>query len=108
MTGAIANVNSDVSLLLENEPTPSKVFHLIYRLSLFPHMVERFEKELEPCVMTRYLLDLCQDYSKAQSRLRVKDAKADVAEARFLLLWCVRRVLQSGATILGLPIVEKM
>ncbi|KAI8599259.1 hypothetical protein EDD21DRAFT_380334 [Dissophora ornata] len=63
---------------------------------------------LDPYVLVPYLFHLAGEIGQANHALRVKGMDPSVAEARWLLFWAAKRVLEEGLTLLGLELAERM
>jgi arginyl-tRNA synthetase len=94
---------SDFSIFKEKEE-----HSLVRSLSLFPLFLERAEKEREPFVLGKYLLDLTKSFNRFYNSHRILDAEPDVVKARILLAHCTAEILSKGLNILGIPTLEKM
>lgn len=81
---------------------------LVRILSLFPLFLERAEREREPFVVGKYLLDLTKTFNRFYNAHRILDDEPKVAKARMLLVHCTAEILSKGLEILGIPTLEKM
>jgi arginyl-tRNA synthetase len=79
----------------------------------YPEKIKIAAELNEPYIISAYLLDLVglfstyfQKYKSAQDKILSDDPK--LTKARVNLVWCVRTVLKSGLTILGIQAPEKM
>lgn len=98
----------DVSLLILPEE-----FAIAKKLSLFPDIINRAAEEYEPFHVSFYLLELCglfntyyQKYKSPEDR--IISSSPDKGDSRIALINCIRKVLHSGLTILGLSSPEMM
>ncbi|KAI1310277.1 Arginyl-tRNA synthetase [Mortierella claussenii] len=66
------------------------------------------QETLDPYSLTSYLFRLAAEIGQANRVLRVKDMESPVAEARWLLFWSAKQVLEQGLRLLGLEFVEHM
>ena len=76
---------------------------LIKTLSAFPEKVEQARRELEPSVISRYLLDVCADFNRFYHDcpvLRAQDQK--VKNTRVSLVRATSIVLNNGLKLIGL------
>ena len=81
---------------------PSEV-DIIKTLSLFPEKVEQARRDLEPSVISRYLLDVCQEFNRFYHDcpvLRAEDAK--VRSTRLAIVEATSVVLSNGLKLIGL------
>ncbi|KAG0319498.1 Arginyl-tRNA synthetase [Dissophora globulifera] len=63
---------------------------------------------LDPFVLVPYLFHLATEIGQANHILRVKGMESAVAEARWLLFWAAKQVLEEGLQLLGVEFVEHM
>ncbi len=101
--GRPANPNADAALLTQPEE-----YEIVKALARFGETVERAADEYEPSVLCRYLLDLCSLFNNYYHKHRIIDAGEGVADARVLLVDCVRQVLANGLRLLGVQAPRKM
>ena len=81
---------------------PSEV-DIIKTLSLFPEKVEQARRDLEPSVISRYLLDVCQEFNRFYHDcpvLRAEDEK--VRSTRLAIVEATSVVLSNGLKLVGL------
>ncbi|KAF9958183.1 Arginyl-tRNA synthetase [Mortierella alpina] len=71
-------------------------------------VVSQLHELQDPHLLVSYLFNLAAEIGHANRVLRVKDMASNVAEARWLLFWAAKRVLEQGLELLGLPSVEQM
>ncbi|KAJ2704945.1 arginyl-tRNA synthetase, partial [Coemansia spiralis] len=96
-TGIKINPDANVSLLTEDA-----THRIITLVACYPDVLAAAIASLEPCTVVQYLFKLCHAISSAWSTIKVLGQPDDVAEARMLMYWCARTVLDSGLTLLGL------
>ena len=94
---------SDFSIFKEKEE-----HDLIRSLSHFPLSLERAEKEREPFVLGKYLLDLTKAFNRFYNSHRILDENDELAQARMLLVHSTAEVLSKGLGLLGIPTLERM
>ncbi len=96
----------EVSLALLCEPEPLQV---IRKLAEFPEVILGSAESREPHRVTHYLHELASLFHTFYNQYRVLDAtQPDVTQARLVLVDCVRTVLKSGLTLLGVSAPEAM
>jgi arginyl-tRNA synthetase len=78
---------------------------LLYR---YPAVVQQAAAEYEPATISRYLVDLASAVSRYWHDVRILTEDPAQTDARVLLSWSARNVLQSGLTLLGVPALEEM
>ncbi len=82
--------------------------YLITMLEKFPAIVEDAAKHYRPSMITRYLLDLCQEFNSYYHDVPVLKAEEDVRNARLYLLSCIKTVLENGLGLLGIEAPDQM
>ncbi|KAG0283708.1 Arginyl-tRNA synthetase [Linnemannia gamsii] len=106
-SGTTLNTDANTALLTEPE-----AFELANMISQYPEMTLSALHTLEPSTIVNYLFGLSHAISSANQVLQVKavaeKGDTELAEARFLLLWCAKVVLGDGMRILGLEPLERM
>ncbi|KAG0360891.1 Arginyl-tRNA synthetase [Podila minutissima] len=103
-SGTRLNPEANLSLL---QPYP-EAFHLALVIAEWVDIQDTLTQSLDPYPLVNYLFHLAAEIGQANRVFRVKDMEASVAEARWLLFWCAKRVLEHGLTLLGLESVERM
>lgn len=88
-----------------DEPSALQV---LKRLSQFPETIRKAADAYEPSIMSRYLLDLAQDFNRFYNSCRVIGEAAHVEAARLALVNAVATVLRRGLYLLGLTAPEQM
>lgn len=81
---------------------------VLKRLSQFPETIVKAAETYEPSTMSRYLLDLAQDFNRFYNSCRII-GEADAVEAsRLALVTAAAAVLRRGLSLLGLTAPEQM
>lgn len=100
------SINSDFdSSLLESK----EEYNLVKQLSLFPTKVIDAMTALEPSIITRYLVDLAQDFNRFyhnHSILNVEDE--NIKRGRLALTMATKITLQNGLRLIGLKAPERV
>lgn len=100
------SINSDFdSSLLESK----EEYNLVKQLSLFPTKVIDAMTALEPSIITRYLVDLAQDFNRFyhnHSILNVEDE--NIKRGRLALTLATKITLQNGLRLIGLKAPERV
>ncbi len=83
--------------------TEDAEINILKTLSLFPEKVEQARKELEPSVISRYLLDVCQEFNRFYHDCPVLKAADETARnTRLTLVRATANVLKNGLNLIGL------
>lgn len=83
--------------------TADAEYNIIKTLSLFPEKVEQATRELEPSVISRYLLDVCQEFNRFYHDCPVLKAEDEtVKNARLAIVKAASIVLHNGLKLIGL------
>lgn len=101
-TAADAN-GVDFSLLCDDETVD-----VVTLLSRYESVVEEAAEKYEPCLISRYLLDLAQSFNRFYIDHRVVTEDEATTKARLLLTYCVKNTLKNGLYLLLIKAPEKM
>ena len=93
----------DFSLLTANEET-----ELIDKLGSFPEEILVAAGTYDPSRLTRYALDLASMFHTFYNACRIKGEDEGLMQARLALAHCVKTVLASDLSILGVEAPERM
>ncbi len=83
---------------------PSDLTRLLHR---FPELVERAADELEPHILTTYLLEIASTFNSWYAQEQILDGTPAAAN-KVAIAEAVARTLKNGLWILGIPAPEKM
>ncbi|KAG0045420.1 Arginyl-tRNA synthetase [Gryganskiella cystojenkinii] len=101
------NPEADLSLLEETPEAYALTLALVeYEDLLTPTSVISVNMDPSPFIL--YLFNVAAAVGQANRTMRVKGMRTDVAEARWLLFWCAKRVLDRGLWLLGLEPIGMM
>lgn len=82
---------------------------LILELASFPEVVENAAEKMRPHLVSTYLYNLSNVFSKFYAANRVLDAETkEIAQTRLAMVRGFETVLSKGLGILGVPIPDKM
>lgn len=95
--------SGDYTVLIEPQE-----FALIKLLLNFPEIVKNSLDNLQPHLITNYLIELCRSFNEFYHSCPVLQANNDVKPARLVLIDCVRKVLSTGLYLIGVEAPEKM
>ena len=77
--------------------------NIIKTLGLFPEKVEQARRELEPSVISRYMLDVCQEFNRFYHDCPVLKAEdEEVKNTRLAIVKATGTVLHNGLKLIGL------
>lgn len=81
---------------------------VIKTLQWFGERVEQAANKREPSIITRYLLDLAQDFNRFYHACHILADDPKLCKARLALVQCVKIALQNGLRLIGLEAPEKI
>ncbi|HHW99389.1 MAG TPA: arginine--tRNA ligase [Firmicutes bacterium] len=81
---------------------------VLKRLSQFPEAIVKAAETYEPSTMSRYLLDLAQDFNRFYNTCRIIGEETAVESSRLALVKAVAQVMRRGLYLLGLSAPEQM
>jgi arginyl-tRNA synthetase len=90
--------------LLQNK----EALAVIRELYLFGDRVEQAMHKLEPSIITRYLVDLAQEFNRFYHECHILVDDIDLYKARIALVKCVQITLRNGLQLIGLKAPEKI
>ena len=93
----------DVSLLNDKES-----LNVISTLYNFQNVLMQVVEKNEPSLLTRYLIELAQNYSNFYNENRIVDENKALQDARAYLTYAVGLVLKTGSGLLGMEMPNKM
>jgi arginyl-tRNA synthetase len=102
-SGREVNSGFDGNLLASKEE-----YLLIKTLYQFPARAMQAMNDLEPSVITRYLVDLAQDFNRFYHECPILVEDISLQEARLALVKAVRTTLANGLRLIGLSAPERV
>lgn len=81
---------------------------LISLLNRYPEILKEAARKFEPCVVTRYAVDVAQSYNKFYYRHKINNAAAPVKNARLRLTAATKQILSNALGVLGIATPAKM
>lgn len=86
-----------------------KEVSLIQNLTSYPSIVEQAGKDFSPALIANYVYDLVKEYNQFyQTSPILKEENADTMNMRLMLSACTVKVIESGMSLLGIEMPEKM
>jgi arginyl-tRNA synthetase len=105
----LRRANKDVDFDFDSGLLSSKEeFQLVKSLYLFPHKVVSAMEDLEPSIITRYLVDLAQDFNRFYHEHSILVEDEALRNARLALVLCVNQTLANGLRLIGLKAPERV
>ncbi len=81
---------------------------LVKHLSWFSHQLDRVVEQNKPSILATYLLDLTKKFNAFYKDHKVIVDDPDLRTARLALVEQTREILESGLSLLGVPLPERM
>lgn len=105
----LRKANRDIDLDFDSSLLSSKEeYQLVKTLYLFPQRIIAAMKDLEPSVITRYLVDLAQDFNRFYHEHSILVEDNDLQNARLALVQSVKTTLENGLKLIGLNAPERV
>jgi arginyl-tRNA synthetase len=79
-----------------------------FHLSMWPDTIKNAYTQLEPSIITKYLLDLVQLVNDAYQKHRVITSDPETARTLLTVFWAAKVILKKGAELLGLSTLTRM
>lgn len=83
-------------------------FALVKTIYSFPDKVKLAMEELEPSIITRYLIDLAQDFNRFYNNNKIAVDDPEVRKARLALTMATKITLANGLKLIGLTAPERI
>ncbi|MBC8500358.1 MAG: arginine--tRNA ligase [Nanoarchaeota archaeon] len=81
---------------------------LISKLAEYPKKVEEASNNYKPSLVSRYLLELAQNFNEFYHEHPILRTEPTLRGARIALILAIKRVLKNGLALLGIEAPEKM
>ncbi len=94
---------ADLSLATSDEE-----YALVMLLNRFQSVVREASEKYEPCVVTRYVTELAQQFNKFYNNCSIMKAEDNVRDARLKLTEAACICIRSALHLIGVEVVEKM
>lgn len=105
----LRRANNEISLDFDASLLSSKEeYQLVKTLYLFPEKIFTAMEELEPSVITRYLVDLAQDFNRFYHEHSILVEDQALRNARLALVQAVKITLVNGLKLIGLSAPEQV
>jgi len=105
----LRKANREVSLDFDPALLSSKEeYRLVKTIYLFPEKVLAAMEELEPSIITRYLVDLAQDFNRFYHEHSILVEDEELKSARLALVQATKNVLAIGLKLIGISAPERV
>jgi len=101
--GSISQTDFDSSILSSDEE-----YKLVKTLSQFPAKIKQALDDLEPSVITRYLVDVAQDFNRFYHEHSILVEDKSLRNARLALVQATKLTLSNGLWLIGLHAPERV
>jgi arginyl-tRNA synthetase len=95
----------DVDILNLQNKDAINVLNLLYS---FNDIIQMVAQKNEPSILTRYLIDLSQEFSGFYNNNHILCDDKKIQDARLYLTYMVKTVLETGLNLLGIQVPDKM
>ena len=82
--------------------------NILNKLAEFPKKVEDTYNNFKPHIIANYVYELANIFNEYYHKYPVLKAEEDVKKARLLLIYCIKRVIYNGLSLLGIEAPERM
>ena len=83
-------------------------YNIVKLIYGFTDILEQVTDKYEPCILSRYLIELSQCFSNFYNENKIIVEEKDVLDARIGLTYIVSNILKTGANLLGIQMPSKM
>ncbi|MEG1255718.1 arginine--tRNA ligase [Clostridium sp.] len=92
-----------------NTLTSSEEFELVKELSGFNNAIKHALDKLQPCIVTRYTIDVAKAFNKFYNAINISNSEDKITkQTRLALVKATLQVLQNGLNLIGLETVDEM
>ena len=102
--GGVADI-ADVDSNLLQDDYSIKLLKLIYE---FEDVLVQVTDKNEPSILSRYLIDVAKAYSNFYNENKIISEDKALQNARVYLTYAVGKILETGASLLGIEVPDKM
>lgn len=88
--------------------TSAEEFALIKLLNRYSNAIHEAAEKYEPCIVTRYIIDLAQQFNKFYNHCNIMKTEGELQKARLGLVAASCQCLQSALNLIGVEVVEQM
>jgi len=103
----LADIGDFFAAQLERIKEPEEL-RLVKLMSEYSNVLIVAARHREPYRLVDYLRELAASFHKFYNRCRVMSDDKELSKARLYLVWCVREVIGSGLSLLGVTQPERM
>ena len=82
--------------------------NLIKSLIEFPELINKSMNEMEPQLISNYLMDIASKFHHYYAKHKVITENKALSNARTVLLDAIRQILFNGLSVLGISAPDKM
>ncbi len=82
--------------------------HLVKKLSEYPLIIEKVSESYKISSITRYILELSQEFNNYYSKQKIIQDDKDLQSARLYLISAVAQVIANGLSLLGIEVLNEM
>ena len=101
--------NSDIfrNIKLEylQDEEAQNILKLIYN---FEEILKQVTEKNEPSILSRYLIDVAKAYSSYYNNNKIIVEDTDIKNARIFITYATGKILEIGASLLGMKMPDKM
>ncbi len=88
--------------------TSDAEYRVVRELYNFPEKVKLAMEANEPSIVTRYVIDLAQEFNRFYHDCPINSAEGDVKKSRLAITMAVKKVLAKGLWLIGLTAPERV
>lgn len=100
-----ATVSEDIDYSILTDEATMKVIKTLYQ---YQDMVALAAQKNEPSIVARYLIEVAQNFSSFYNQNRIIGEEETIEKARLYVTYATHIVLQSGSSLLGMQMPNKM
>lgn len=101
----ISCINAEINFSLITDDISIEICKL---LSQYPEKIIEASNKYEPYIIARHIVDISQAFNKFYHDNSILKSEQDLKEARLLIVYAVKTIIQSGLKLLGIKAPEQM
>ncbi len=98
-----AKPKDKIDLLIDDQEK-----YLVSKLLEYPKIIEKASENYKISLLTRYVLELSQEFNNYYSKTKIIQEDKDLQSARLYLISAIAQVIKNGLSLLGIDIVNEM
>jgi len=83
-------------------------WNIVWKLYEFEDIIKDSYNNYDPSLIAKYILELCQDFNKMYSSVRILDESENVKNYKLMICEATSIVIKEAMRLLGISVIDKM